>query len=106
MPKIKEMGTRVREYYSLFGTGKRSTCDDCGRKDLRVGYPCKTAPLVGAWCRRVRCWECAGAFRVEKKQDLGFMPMWLYYAIPAQPICKACRAEIEFTGDKKSVLWS
>jgi len=102
MPKIKEMGTRTREYYSLSGTGRRSTCDDCGRRELRVGYRCYAAPSEG-FCRRIRCWECAEIKRVEKKTDLGFMPGWLYYAVVGQGLCKACRAEEVFTEKKKAV---
>lgn len=104
MPKIKEMGTRTREYYSLSGSGKRSSCDDCGRRELRVGYRCYRAPSYG-WCRRIRCWTCAEIKRVEKRGDLGFMPQWLYYAVVGQPLCKACRAEIVLTETKVEVFF-
>jgi hypothetical protein len=104
MPKVKDSGTRMREYWSLSSTGKRSTCDECGHPELRVAYQCRAAPVSGGFCRRVRCWECAGAFRVEKKSDYGQFPMWLYYAIPTYPVCKACRAEEVFTETKKGYL--
>lgn len=102
---MKEMGTRTREYWSLSGTGMRSSCDDCGRPELRVGYRCKAAPMVGSFCRRIRCWKCAEIKRVEKKSQLGdpFLG-WLYYANVGQPLCKACRAEEILTGEKRSTL--
>jgi hypothetical protein len=106
MPRIKEMGTRTREYWSLSGTGKRSTCDDCGRRELRVGYQCKRSPSAG-FCQRVRCWECAEIKRVERKtmsDAYGFG--WPYYAVVGQALCKACRAEA-FLADIKigSFFW-
>jgi hypothetical protein len=64
------MGTRTREYWSLSGTGKRSSCDDCGRRELRIGYRCKSGGLSG-FCSRVRCWICAEIKRVEKKTMAG-----------------------------------
>lgn len=104
MPRIKETGTRTRTVWSLSGTGKRSTCDDCGRRELRVGYRCCVSPLGGGFCQRIRCWKCAEANRVEKRSDLGYLPQWLYYAVMSQPICKVCRAEEVLTGTKRGVM--
>jgi hypothetical protein len=106
MPKEKATHTRFRTYWSLSSTGQRSTCCDCGRRDLRVGYQCRGMDYGHGFCQRVRCWLCAGIKRVEKKTMTDMWTLCLYFAVIENQLCKPCRAENELLGEIKVMVSS
>lgn len=103
MPRVKESGTRWREYWSRSDSGQAVSCDECGAPDLRVAYRCRVAPVAGVFCRRNRCWRCAKATRVHRPSRL-LNAVLESCAVVEEPVCKACRAEVVFTGLEKSIL--
>ena len=100
MPREKATHTRFRSYWSL-SSGSKSSCCDCGREKLRVGYQCRGLDFGHGFCQNVRCWLCAEIKRVEKKTMTDMWTLCLYYAVVGQQLCKSCRAENVLTGSNK-----